>query len=348
MNKKAQHLKVEQEQNESSSAHIKQFMDKTLHCTFMTSRAYGAPCRLALGNYGDLDLCSLRGFAWRWTRRLPPLAIGPQFIPVQSFHLVTSHWHCIKPTNTHALKRDSWGDMLYHFIVHKCYPGSLECTCISSFLYCLWTALKCLQQCFTSKINALVTGMWIALGQWKKGKRWKDTEDKRKKGQTLTKNTRRGARRKIFPHKHVLFHKSSKLSWNEWKSRKGQKEETEDERRALSHIPSCPTDVVTSLSPKNVNCNEFDITRLHKQAGGCEGHVHTCTGNTCKWTHSQPTLGLFVSEDCARALHVRLEQLRGRDQTGLLSRRQTGRLGFGTWGGTAADTRQVLQTQWRL
>lgn len=38
---------------------------------------------------------------------------------------------------------------------------------------------------------------------------------RKEEGQILTKNTRRGARRKIFPHKHVLFHKSSKLSWKE-------------------------------------------------------------------------------------------------------------------------------------
>lgn len=35
---------------------------------------------------------------------------------------------------------------------------------------------------------------------------------KKGKGQKLTKDTRRGARRKVFPHRHILFHKSSKLS----------------------------------------------------------------------------------------------------------------------------------------
>ncbi len=60
---------------------------------------------------------------------------------------------------------------------------------------------------------------------------------RKKEGQTLTKNTRRGARRKIFPHKHVLFHKSSKLSWNELEKKPERKvvgrEETENERRVF-------------------------------------------------------------------------------------------------------------------
>lgn len=64
----------------------------------------------------------------------------------------------------------------------------------------------------------------------KRGKR-------KKEGQTLTKNTRRAARRKIFPHKHVLFHKSSELSWNELEKKPERKvegrEETEDEKRAF-------------------------------------------------------------------------------------------------------------------
>lgn len=60
---------------------------------------------------------------------------------------------------------------------------------------------------------------------------------RKEEGQTLTKNTRRGARRKIFPHKHVLFHKSSELSWNELEKKPEKKvvgrEETEDERRVF-------------------------------------------------------------------------------------------------------------------
>lgn len=57
----------------------------------------------------------------------------------------------------------------------------------------------------------------VAMGTRKRSE--KDRR-KRKEGQTLTKYTRRGARRKIFPHKHVLFHKSSKLSWNELEGKK--------------------------------------------------------------------------------------------------------------------------------
>ena len=57
------------------------------------------------------------------------------------------------------------------------------------------------------------------------------------------------------------------------------------------------------------------------------------------------TLSLLVSEHCARALHVCLQELRGCDQTGLLSWRQTRRLGFGTGRGAAADTRQILRKQ---
>lgn len=56
-------------------------------------------------------------------------------------------------------------------------------------------------------------------------KKEKRTEEKRRgkeEGEILTKYTR-SARRKIFPHKHVLFHKSGKLSWNELeKSQKGK------------------------------------------------------------------------------------------------------------------------------
>lgn len=68
---------------------------------------------------------------------------------------------------------------------------------------------------------------------------------RKKEGQTLTKNTWRGARRKIFPHKHVLFHKSSKLSWNELEKKPERKvvgrEETERMRgEYFSHVPSCP------------------------------------------------------------------------------------------------------------
>lgn len=54
-----------------------------------------------------------------------------------------------------------------------------------------------------------------------------------------------------------------------------------------------------------------------------------------------------MSENCARALHVCLEELRGCDQTGLLCRGQTRRLGFGTRSGTATHTRQILWTQLR-
>lgn len=52
-----------------------------------------------------------------------------------------------------------------------------------------------------------------------------------------------------------------------------------------------------------------------------------------------------MSEHCARALHVCLQELRGCDQTGLLSWGQTRRLGFGTGRGAAADTGQILRKQ---
>lgn len=49
-----------------------------------------------------------------------------------------------------------------------------------------------------------------------------------------------------------------------------------------------------------------------------------------------------MSEHCAGALHVCLEQLCSSDKAGLLCRRKTRCLGFGTGCGTAADTRQIL------
>lgn len=84
-------------------SHICEWWSKdTRFCTFLCSRADGAPCWLALGNNGDLDLGSLGGFAWRGTRRLPPLSMGPQFISVQALHLITGHWHCTTQTNTNT------------------------------------------------------------------------------------------------------------------------------------------------------------------------------------------------------------------------------------------------------
>lgn len=50
-----------------------------------------------------------------------------------------------------------------------------------------------------------------------------------------------------------------------------------------------------------------------------------------------------MCEGGARPLHVRLQQLRGRDQAGLLCRRQAGRLGLGAGGGAAADAGQILK-----
>lgn len=57
------------------------------------------------------------------------------------------------------------------------------------------------------------------------------------------------------------------------------------------------------------------------------------------------TLSLLVSEHCAGALHVCLEQLCSSDKAGLLCRRKTRCLGFGTGCGTAADTRQILRIE---
>lgn len=76
--------------------------------TFLCSRADGAPCWLALGNNGDLDLCSLGGFAWRGTRCLPPLTMGPELISFQALHLITGYWHCTtqtKKNKTHTLHK---------------------------------------------------------------------------------------------------------------------------------------------------------------------------------------------------------------------------------------------------
>lgn len=65
---------------------------------------------------------------------------------------------------------------------------------------------------------------------------------------------------------------------------------------------------------------------------------------SCKETKCacEPTLRLFLGQHRAGALHVCLQELRGCDQTGLLCWRQPWCLGFGTWGGTAANARQVL------
>ncbi len=106
------------------SSHMSVMKQDTRACTFLCSRADGATCWLALGNNGDLDLGSLGGFAWRGTWRLPPLAMGPQFISVQALHLITGHWHCThqpthpckqtnKQTNTHEHRNsvDYWGDL---------------------------------------------------------------------------------------------------------------------------------------------------------------------------------------------------------------------------------------------
>lgn len=54
-----------------------------------------------------------------------------------------------------------------------------------------------------------------------------------------------------------------------------------------------------------------------------------------------------MSEHGARALHVRLEELRGCDQAGLLCWRQTRSLRFGAGGGAAADAGQILRQQKR-
>lgn len=64
----------------------------------------------------------------------------------------------------------------------------------------------------------------------------KEEEKKRKRGekeqrQILTKYTGGSARRKIFPHKHVMFHKSSKLSWNELETKMEGKLQKEEERK---------------------------------------------------------------------------------------------------------------------
>lgn len=73
--------------------------------------------------------------------------------------------------------------------------------------------------------------------KWEKRKRGKKRVEE---GQTLTKNTRRSARRKIFPHKHVLFHKSSKLSWNEPEEKPERKVVEETRGKYFSHVPAHP------------------------------------------------------------------------------------------------------------
>ena len=60
-------------------------------------------------------------------------------------------------------------------------------------------------------------------------------------------------------------------------------------------------------------------------------------------TPARRTLSLLVCERCAGALHVRLEELGGCDQAGLLSRREAGGFGLGAGSGTAADAGKILK-----
>lgn len=201
--------------------------------------------------------------------------------------------------------------------------------------------------------------------------RWQTERKRKERRKTYLPKTQEGVPGgRFFLTSMFCFIKAANWAEINWKERWKDSRKRVEKGWKDSHVPLCPSDVVTALT-RCVQVNHFhhSISHSHllkptellknplaRELNDSLKQVHT---NKCVKCEScgvclrlfsymlvgTQTLCLLVCEHSPRPLHMGLEELCGSDQTGLLCWGQCRRLWLGAGGGTTAHTGQVLRTQ---